>query len=279
MPRPVPTAVPTTILNDGREMPQFGLGTAQMPNDEAESLVATAIEEGYRLIDTAAMYKNEEGIGKALAGRPGIFLTTKIWNEDQGYERAKTAFRESLARLGRDEVDLLLIHWPCPEQDLYIETWKALIELREDGRTKSIGVSNFLPEHIDHLIEETGVTPAVNQIQMHPRWQQKDLRAYLRGKAIIAQSWSPLGQGQLLDNPTIAGIAEELGATPAQVILRWHLQGGCAPIPKSSSRERMAENLGALQVVLNRDHMAQIDAMDHPDGRWGPDPSTFYTMT
>ncbi|AKM09359.1 aldo/keto reductase [Croceicoccus naphthovorans] len=272
MPQPAQPTFPTAILNDGREMPQFGYGTLKVSDDEAEKSVSEALNAGYRLIDTAAIYENEEGVGKALANRHDIFLTTKVWNDSQGHAEAKTAFRESLRRLGRDEVDLLLIHWPCASRDLYVDTWKALIELREDGRVKSIGVSNFLPEHIDRLIEETGVTPTVNQIELHPYFQQREARDYHRKHNIITQAWSPLGRGALLDDPVIKSIAEEMETTPAAVILRWHLQSGTAPIPKTSSPDRMRENASALQVFLNRDQMGRIDALDRKDGRIGPDP-------
>ncbi|MBS7669093.1 aldo/keto reductase [Croceicoccus gelatinilyticus] len=272
MPQPVQTAFPTAILNDGREMPQFGFGTYGIDNDQAEDKVAEAIKRGYRLVDTASIYDNEEGVGKGVGSRHDVFLTTKIWNDRHGHAEAKAAFREALARMGRDEVDLLLIHWPAPGKDLFVDTWKALIELREDGRVKSIGVANFMPEHLDRLIKETGVTPAVNQIQVHPMWQQREVRAYNRDKGIITQSWSPLGAGQLLRHPVLVEIAEELDVPVASVILRWHLQHGLAPIPKTENPERMSDNLDAMRVVLNRDHMARIDALDHPEGRLGPDP-------
>lgn len=275
MPQPVQTAFPTAILNDGREMPQFGLGTYNIADEAAEDAVSSAIARGYRLIDTAAIYGNEQGVGKGIANRHGIFLTTKIANDAQGYQAAKTAFREALARLGRDDVDLLLIHWPCPDKDLFVDTWKAMIELREDGRTRSIGVSNFLAEHIDRLIAETGVAPAVNQVEMHPLFQQRDLRTYHRNHGIITQSWSPLGQGKLLDHPVLAEIARDLDVPVSAVILRWHLQNGAAPIPKTSNPERMSENLDAIRVFLTRDHMSLIETLDDPDGRIGPDPLSF----
>jgi len=271
----VQTAYPTAILNDGREMPQLGFGTNDIDNEKAEEIVKEAIARGYRLVDTASMYGNEEGVGKGVGTRHDIFLTTKIWNDRQGHAEAKTAFRESLAKMGRDEVDLLLIHWPCPGKDLYVDTWKALIELRDDGRVKSIGVSNFMPEHIDRLIAETGVTPAVNQIQVHPMWQQRKVREYNRDKGIVTQSWSPLGSGQLMNHPVLKEIAAELDVPVASVILRWHLQHGLSPIPKTATPERMSDNLDAMTVVLNRDNMARIDALDHPQGMLGPDPMTF----
>lgn len=274
MSQPVQTALPTTILNDGREMPQFGFGTYGLKGEDGAEKIGEAIRRGYRLVDTAAVYENEESVGKAIGNRHDIFLTTKIWNDRHGHAEAKTAFREALARLGRDEVDLLLIHWPCPGKDLYVETWQALIELREDGRAKSIGVSNFMPEHLDRLIAETGVTPAVNQIQVHPMWQQREVRRYNSDHGIVTQSWSPLGAGQLIEHPVLSEIAAERGVPVASVILRWHLQHGLAPIPKTATPERMSENLDAMQVVLNRDEMARIDALDHPEGRLYGDPYT-----
>ncbi|WP_239806570.1 aldo/keto reductase [Croceicoccus hydrothermalis] len=270
-----PTAFPTLHLNDGREMPQLGFGTYKIENDDATDIVAMAIDEGFRLIDTAAVYGNEQGVGKALAGKHGLFLTTKIWNDDQGYDETKAAFHQSLARLGRDEVDLLLMHWPCPEKGKFVETWKAMTELREDGRVKSIGVSNFNADHLQTLIDESGVVPAVNQVELHPAFQQKELRAFHKEHNIITQSWYPLGSGEAMSNPVIQDIAKELDADPGAVVLRWHMQSGCSPIPKASSREHMIANRGAMQVFLNRDHMARIDALDDPAGRKGPDPKTF----
>ncbi|RVQ65531.1 aldo/keto reductase [Croceicoccus ponticola] len=272
---PVQTTFPTAILNDGREIPQFGFGTLGIDNDQADDSVSEAIQRGYRLVDTAAIYGNEEGVGKGIGTRHDVFLTTKIWNDRQGFAEAKSALDEALAQIGRDEVDLLLIHWPCPARDLYVDTWKALIELREEGKAKSIGVSNFLPEHIDRLVADTGVTPSVNQIQIHPMYQQRDLRAYNREHGIVTQSWSPLGSGQLLRQPVLKAIADELEMPVAAVILRWHLQHGLGPIAKTSTPERMSENLEAMSVVLSREQMARIDALDHPDGRLGPDPMTF----
>ncbi|MDT0576172.1 aldo/keto reductase [Croceicoccus sp. F390] len=270
-----PTAFPTLHLNSGREMPQLGFGTYLIDNEDTSGIVAAAVEEGFRLIDTAAFYENEQGVGKALAGRHDVFITTKVWNADHGFDETKAAFHRSLAQLGRDEVDLLLIHWPCPQQNRFVDSWKAMIELQTDGRARSIGVSNFNPEHIQRLIDETGVTPAVNQVELHPTFQQRDLRAFHKERGIVTQSWQPLGAGTAMNHPVIAQIAAQTGAEPAAVVLRWHMQNGCSPIPKASSRAHMKANRAAMQVYLDRDQMAQIDALDTADGRRGPDPAAF----
>ena len=264
---------PTIELNDERRMPQLGFGTFKIDDDDAAETIHTALDVGYWLIDTAAFYKNERGVGQGIGAWSDIFLTTKIWNDDQGHERTLAATSESLDRLGREYVDLLLIHWPCPKQNLYVDSWRALIELREQGRAKSIGVANFLPEHLHRIIDETGVTPAVNQIELHPAFQQRELRVVHDRLGIATQSWSPLGQGRGMDDPVIAEISEATGGSAAQVILRWHLQHGLSPIPKASSREHMADNFGALDFTLNDAQMTRIDALDDPAGRIGPDPA------
>jgi len=269
---------PVIILNDGREMPQFGFGTWQVPDNEAAGCVRDAVDVGYKLVDTAAIYQNEDGVGEGLKGRNQIWLTTKVWNRDQGFEGTKAALEKSLERLGRDSVDLLLLHWPCPEQDLYVESWKAMIELREEGKALSIGVSNFMAEHLQRLDKETGVIPAVNQVELHPTFQQRALRQVHSDMGVATQSWSPLGQGKALNHPVIREIAEETGASPAAVVLRWHLQSGLAPIPKASSHEHAADNFSALSVHLKRDQMGRIDQLDDPNGRIGPDPATFTGM-
>lgn len=271
----MPAAATTLMLNDGRAMPQLGFGTWQIPADAAEGAVATALELGYRLVDTAAIYGNEEGVGAALAARGDVWLTTKIWNDSQGYDRTLRAMDKSLARLGRDQVDLVLIHWPCPDRGLYLETWRALVALRDAGKAGSIGVSNFRSDELRAVSDATGVVPAVNQIELHPRFQQRDLRSIHAELGIVTQSWSPLGQGALLSDPAIAEIARQAGTTPAAVLLRWHLQHGLATIPKASSRSHMAANLAALDVMLSDEQMKRIDALDSPDGRIGPDPAQF----
>jgi 2,5-diketo-D-gluconate reductase A len=263
-------------LNDGREMPLLGFGTWQIPNEDASGLVRTAIGAGYRLIDTASIYRNEAGVGDGIrAAGEGVWLTTKLWNDDQGARQARTAMEQSLKRLGVDAVDLYLIHWPLPAADLYVETWRALIELREAGLARSIGVSNFYEEHLDRLEAETGVIPAVNQVELHPAFQQRALAEYHARKGIVTQSWSPLGQGQLLADERIGRIAEKHGRSPAQVIIAWHLAQGFSVIPKSASPERIAANFAAAELALDGEDMAQIAAMDDPDGRVGPDPRRF----
>ncbi len=260
-------------LNDGRTIPAIGFGTYKVPAEDAARLSRDALDAGYRLIDTAAFYGNEAGVGEATAGTDA-FVTTKLWRDDMGHDAALRAFDASLARLGRESVDLFLIHWPMPSHDRYVETWQALVRLREEGRAKSIGVSNFSPDHLDRIVDATGVVPALNQIELHPTFQQRAARAAHERLGIVTQSWSPLGQGTLLADPTIVAIARDAGATPAQVILAWHLQAGLGVIPKASSRARIEENLAAQSVTLTPDQIATLDAMDREDGRLGPDPDT-----
>ena len=260
-------------LNDGREMPLLGFGTWQIPDEEASGLVETAIGAGYRLIDTASIYRNESGVGAGLrAAGEGVWLTTKLWNDEQGADRVRAAAERSLKRLGVEEVDLYLIHWPVPARDLYVETWQALIALREAGLALSIGVSNFNEDHLDRLEAETGVIPAVNQIELHPAFQQRALCDYHARKGILTQSWSPLGQGSLLGDEQLGRIAAKHGRTPAQVVIAWHLDQGFSVIPKSGNPERIRANFEALQVRLDDEDMAEIEAMDDPKGRIGPDP-------
>lgn len=267
---------PTATLNDGRNMPLLGYGTWQVPDEDAPALVSGAIEAGYQLIDTARIYENEDGVGEAVRAAAGpVWLTTKLWNSDQGYDGALRAADASLARLGMDAVDLYLIHWPVPSADLYVDSWRALIDLRRAGKARSIGVSNFNADHLDRLEAETGVIPAVNQIELHPRFQQRALREYHQAKGILVQSWSPLGQGNTLQEPTILRIAEKHGCTPAQAVIAWHLALGLSVIPKSSNPERIRANLGALEVMLDGEDMAAIEIMDDPNGRVGPDPMSF----
>ena len=267
------TDYPTLDLNDGRRIPQLGFGTWQMDVEDAPYAVSTAIDVGYWLVDTAAIYQNEEGVGKGVGKWSDIFLQTKVWNESQGYERAKKAAHKCLERLGRDHVDMLLIHWPCPKKDLFVDTWKAFIELREEGKAKSIGVSNFREEDLRRLIDETGVTPALNQIELHPSFQQRALRKVHEELGIVTQSWSPLGQGKGMANDVIEAIARETGQPESAVILRWHIQHGLCPIPKASSRDHIEANFKALSFTLSDDQMGRIDALDDPDGRMGPEPS------
>jgi 2,5-diketo-D-gluconate reductase A len=264
---------PYLTLNDGRRMPQFGLGVWQTPADDAARVVTAALDAGYVHVDTAAVYGNETGVGEAVAGRD-VFVTTKLWNNDQGYDEALRAFDESLRRLGRESVDLYLIHWPAPRKDRYVESWRALVRLREEGRAKSIGVSNFNEDHLRRIVDATGVTPAVNQIELHPRFQQHALRQAHEQMGIRTESWSPLGQAQFLDDPTIRAIAQKHGKSAAQVIIRWHLDSGLIVIPKSVRAERIRQNIEVFDFKLDADDMAAIAGLDAPNGRIGADPET-----
>lgn len=268
------TGTPALTLNDGRKIPQLGFGTWQIDDDKVAGPVRTALEVGYELVDTAAIYRNEGGVGEALQGREDVWLTTKIWNDSQGYDRTLRAMDKCLERLGRDSVDLVLIHWPAPAKGLAVETWRAFVELRKDGKAKSIGTSNFRPQDLEQIIEATGVTPALNQIELHPAFQQRELRAFHERMGIATQSWSPLGQGGGMDHPEIAAIAAETARPAAAVILRWHLQHGLCTIPKASSHGHIAANFEALDFTLADEQMARIDALDRADGRMGGDPDT-----
>jgi 2,5-diketo-D-gluconate reductase A len=269
---------PRITLNDNHAIPQIGLGVFLTPNDVVQSVVQTALQSGYRHIDTAAAYQNEEGVGEGIRAsgiaRDEIFVTTKVWNDDQGYDRTLRALEASLNRLKLDHVDLYLIHWPSPQRDLYVETWKALIRAREQGLTRSIGVSNFEIEHLDRLIEETGITPVLNQIEIHPRFQQKRLRQANTDRGIRTESWSPLGRGRLLTDPVILRIADRHGRTPAQVIIRWHLDSGLIVIPKSVNASRIRDNHDVFGFALDADDLAAIAKLDESSGRIGPNPMT-----
>ncbi|WP_432058496.1 aldo/keto reductase [Streptomyces sp. bgisy022] len=269
--------VPPIVLNNGVEMPQLGFGVWQVPDAEAETAVATALEAGYRSIDTAAAYGNEEGTGRAIARsgvpREELFVTTKVWNSDQGYDATLRAFDASVSKLGLDHVDLYLIHWPTPERDLYVETYRAFEKLYADGRVRAIGVSNFLPEYLDRLADEASVVPAVNQIELHPHLQQHAAREYHAERGIATEAWSPLGQGKgLLEVPAIVAIARKHERTPAQVVLRWHLQLGNVVIPKSVTPSRIRENFDVFDFSLDAEDLAAISALNE-DRRLGPDPA------
>ncbi|WMX48748.1 aldo/keto reductase [Streptomyces roseicoloratus] len=260
-------------------MPQLGFGVWQVPDDEAEAAVTTALEAGYRSIDTAAIYENESGTGKALAAsglpREELFVTTKLWNSEQGYDSTLRAFDASLDKLGLDHVDLYLIHWPVPAKDAYVDTFRAFEKILADGRARAIGVSNFLPEHLDRLIDATSVVPAVNQIELHPQLQQAESREAHARHGIATEAWSPLGQGRgLLEVPAIVAIAQKHGRTPAQVVLRWHLQTGNVVIPKSVTPSRIRENIDVFDFELDAEDLAGIAVLDE-GRRLGPNPAEF----
>ncbi len=271
------TSAPLKKLNDGIQIPQIGLGVFQMTDDEAHRATLAAFEAGYRHVDTAAIYRNETGVGRAVAesglSREEIFVTTKLWNKAHGKDNSRVAISRSLEKLGLDRVDLYLIHWPCPATGLYVETWEQLIDFRSEGLSRSIGVSNFLPDHLDTIVDETGITPAVNQIELHPTFQPDDLVNHCSDLGIVITSWSPLGAAADLEHPDIVTIAEAMGATAAQVIIRWHLQRGFVVIPKSTNPERIVANFAALDIELDSDQMEAIDAAS-ADNRLGPDPAT-----
>jgi 2,5-diketo-D-gluconate reductase A len=265
---------PSIALNDGRSMPQFGLGVFQTPPETTAEVVKKAVEVGYRAVDTASGYSNEEGVGEALEGRADVFVTTKLGNGDHGFDEALRAFEESAKRLRRKTLDLYLIHWPRPRVNRYVDSWRALVRLQREGRIRSIGVSNFNQDHLERIIAETGVAPAVNQVELHPRFQQKALRAFHGGRGIETESWSPLGQGASLNEATIAAIAAKHGKTPAQVVIRWHIESGLIVIPKSVHVDRLKENIGALDFRLDHEDMQHIAALDRADGRRGPEPAS-----
>jgi diketogulonate reductase-like aldo/keto reductase len=272
------TKVPQVPLRGGVEIPQLGFGVFQVPPDETVEAVTRALLAGYRHVDTAAAYRNEAAVGQAVhaAGldRGEVFITTKCFNDDHGYEQAKRALRESLDRLGFDYVDLYLIHWPVPVHDRYLETWRAFIELQAEGLARAIGVSNFNPPHLRRLIDETGVAPVVNQVELHPLFQQAGLRREHDELGVVTEAWSPLAQGRVLGAPAIVEIAEAHGKTPAQVVIRWHLQLGNVVIPKSVTPERIEENFDVFDFHLSPAEMAAIEALDAGE-RQGPDPDTF----
>ncbi|MFD6349484.1 aldo/keto reductase [Streptomyces roseolus] len=273
-----PLSVPTVTLDNGVDIPQLGFGVFQVPDAETTAAVASALEAGYRSIDTAAIYGNEAGVGKALAesgiAREDLFITTKLWNADQGYDATLRAFDASLAKLGLDHVDMYLIHWPTPARDLYKETWKAIEQLVADGRVRTAGVSNFQPDHLKRLIDGAGLVPAVNQIELHPGLQQSELRAVHADLGIATEAWSPLAQGAVLKDEPITAIAGRHGKSPAQVVLRWHLQLGNIVIPKSVTPERIRQNLDVFDFTLTDDDMAAIAGLDR-DLRTGPHPDQF----
>jgi 2,5-diketo-D-gluconate reductase A len=272
------TSVPTVALRDGVGIPQLGFGVFQIPPEDTQEIVEEALAAGYQHFDTAAAYRNEEGVGAAIAAsgcsREHLFLTTKLWNSEQGYDSTLRAFEQSLQRLGLDRVDLYLIHWPVPGEDRYLDTWRAFERLQEEGLARSIGVSNFRIEDLERLRREAEYLPSVNQIELHPRLQQAELRAWHAEHAIATEAWSPLAQGALLSEPTIATIAAHHERTPAQTILRWHLQLGNVVIPKSATPRRIRENIDLFDFALGEDEMAALARLDAGE-RIGPDPATF----
>lgn len=272
------TSVPAMTLRDGVEIPQLGFGVFQIRPEDTQQAVEEALEVGYRHIDTAAAYRNERGVGAAIAAsgipRDQIFVTTKLWNSNQGYETTLGAFRKSLSRLGLDYVDLYLIHWPVPTEGRALDTWRAFERVHDEGRSRTIGVSNFRIEDLEQLQQQAFIQPTVNQIELHPHFPQAELRDWHAEHAIATESWSPLAQGELLANETIASVAARHDRTPAQVILRWHLQLGNVVIPKSVTPARIRENFALFDFELSEEDMTEIAALDVGQ-RIGPDPSTF----
>jgi 2,5-diketo-D-gluconate reductase A len=274
--------VPTITLNDQTTIPQLGFGVFQVPPEETAATVATALEVGYRHLDTAQMYRNEQGVGEAIAAsgiaRDDLYVTTKLNNGFHRPDDARRAFDESLDRLGLDRVDLFLIHWPLPTRydGDFVSTWQTLVEFQKDGRATSIGVSNFQAAHLDRIVEETGVVPAVNQIEAHPFFGNEDVRAASAAHGIAVEAWSPIAQGKVNDDATIQAIAARVGRTPAQVALRWHVQRGDIVFPKSMRAERMAENFAIFDFELSHEDMAAMTGLDRgEEGRLGPNPDVF----
>ncbi|RLK49716.1 aldo/keto reductase [Microbacterium telephonicum] len=273
------STIPIVTLNNGVEIPQLGFGVFQVPDDETTAAVAAALDAGYRSIDTAAIYGNETGVGRALADsgipREELFITSKVWNADHGYDATLRAYDTTLDKLGLDALDLYLIHWPTPRRDLYLDTWRALERLYADGRVRAIGVSNFQPAHLDRLVDAGTIVPAVNQVELHPALQNRAVIADDDRHGVATEAWSPLAQGAVLADPAITAIASARERTPAQVVLRWHLQQGRIVIPKSVTPHRIAENLDVFDFTLTDDELAAIDALDR-DGRTGPHPDEFH---
>ena len=270
---------PLVPFYNSHTAPQLGFGVWQIPNDQTASSVQTALETGYRLIDTAAIYENEQGVGAGLAAsglaRDDYFVTTKVWNDSHGQTATRSAFFQSLERLNLDYVDMYLIHWPVPKYNLFIETWETLIQLRDEGLIKNIGVCNFNANHIESLIKETGEKPVVNQIELHPGFQQHAMRAFNANHQIQTQAWSPMGLGTLWDNPTLTEIAQKHQRNVGQIMLRWQLEQGNMVISKSISPERIRSNFDVFSFSLDANDMAAIAQLDQTEGRLGPDPELF----
>lgn len=279
----MPVQIPQITLNDGHTIPRLGFGVWQVPDDEATQAVTDAIEAGYRMIDTAEGYDNEEGVGRALKdcgiAREELFITSKLRNGAHDFDAAIKAFDESQHKLGLDYLDMFLIHWPVQEQDKYRDAWRALLKLKEDGRVRSVGVSNFLPEHLDRIADATGIVPVINQIELHPKFQQRDVRATHNQRGIKIECYSPLGSGAVLEDPTLAAIAKKHGKEVAQVILRWLLDQGLIVIPKSTHAKRIQSNIDVFGFQLDDDDRKQIDALDDPaNGKTGSDPATMNSL-
>jgi len=266
-------------MNDDRSIPQIGLGVWQVPDDVVTDACLTAFEAGYRHIDTAALYGNEEGVGRAIRtsglSRDELFITTKVWNTDHGRARTTDAMQASLDRLGLEYVDLYLIHWPTPDRGLYIETWETLLELKEQGKTLSAGVSNFHPAHLRTIIDATGATPTINQVELHPWLPQRDVRAADDEHAVVTEAWSPLASGGLIDNAVLADIGSKHGKSTAQVMIRWHLQIGNVVLPKSVTAERIVSNVDVFDFELDADDLIAIEGLEDPSRRTGPNPDAF----
>lgn len=274
--------VPNIALNNGISMPQLGLGVWQVPDSESVTVVRSALDVGYRSIDTASLYGNEEGVGKAIDGflrsgtaeRSDLFVTTKLWNSEHGYESALAGFDDSLRRLGLDYIDLYLIHWPTPDRNLYLKTWEAFEKIYASGKARAIGVANFEPAHLQRVIDLGGTVPAVDQVELNPNLPQAELRAFNAKHGIATEAWSPLAQGQLLREPALVRIGDAHGKSTAQVIIRWHLQLGNIVIPKSVTSERIAANFDVFDFELSADDMKAISGLDNGN-RLGPNPNDF----
>ncbi|MDD9206019.1 aldo/keto reductase [Georgenia sp. 10Sc9-8] len=269
--------IPQLELNDGHHLPVLGLGTYAVQGEDGVAALSQAIQDGYRLLDTAASYGNEREVGAAVAAsgvpRDELLLTSKVRGQDQGYDAARRAAERTLRDLGVDRLDLYLIHWPLPRLDLYVETWRALVDLRDEGLVRSVGVSNFTAEHLDRLVAETGVVPAVNQIELHPYFTQAELRAVHAARAVVTESWSPLGRkSTVLTDPAVVEAAENHGVSPAQAVLRWHVQLGVVAIPKSANRDRWRANLDIFGFELSAEEMERLSSLEQV--RLGGDPLT-----
>ena len=266
-------------FNDGTEFPLIGMGVMYIPDDKVPAAMREAVDLGYRAFDTAPVYGNELGTGRGIREcglpRDQVSVTTKLWNAYQGYDEALKACDASLGRLGLDYIDLYVIHWPVPSLDRYVESWKALVRLKEEGKVRSIGVSNFLEPHLERIVDATGVVPAINQVEMHPSWQRRDLRAVHDRLGIVTEAWSPLGRGGTLEDPRVTAVAERIGCSPAQLVLAWLTQKGVVVIPKASSRAHLKDNIDSLKLKLDAEAVAALDALDDPNGSMGPDPATF----